>query len=85
MLTARFSTLHPNTFFAISHTESAVTLSITFLLSGTTNVVFSPSFLTPKNALVLNSSISVLVLESKCRVMPNPSLLALSLNLRTGA
>lgn len=35
--------------------------------------------------LVLNSSISLLVRLSRCNVIPNPSFLALSLNLSTGA
>lgn len=68
-LTERVSVFQPK-LLAISKTDSEVTDLITFLLSGTTNVISSPSFLTPMNPLVENSSISLLVLLSKCSVIP---------------
>ncbi len=87
--TDRFSTFHPNVLRAISHMLSLVTLLITLWLSGTTIVTSLPSPpaspLTPINPLVENSSISVLVLLSKCNVIPYPSSRALSLCLNTGA
>lgn len=66
--TGRFSTFQPR-LAAISCTLWLVTLSMTFFESGTTTVTLSPSTSTPMKPLVLNSSTSVCVALSKCRVM----------------
>ena len=70
-------------------------LLMTFLLSGMTTVMSGDGgedgfsvpgeVLTPMNPLVLNSSICVRVLESRCSVIPYPSFRARSLHLSTGA
>jgi hypothetical protein len=84
-LTGLHSTFQPRD-FAISHTLSLVTLLITFLLSGTTTVMLLSGVpLIPMKPEVENSSTSLLVALSKCKVMPKPSLLALSLKRSTGA
>lgn len=49
---------------------SAVTLLMTFLLFEAMSLTLSPSLLTPMKADVENSSITVLVLLSRCSVMP---------------
>jgi len=83
-LTERFSVFHPR-LWAMPKIDSDVTLSITFFEFGTTTVTLSPSFLTPMNPLVENSSISDRVLESRCSVIPYPSFDAFSLQRSTGA
>jgi hypothetical protein len=56
-----------------------------FFVSGTTIVTSSPSTNAPMNPLVLNSSTSSWFFESRCSVMPYPSVRALSLHRSTGA